>query len=193
MLQANKKDCEAFDDDDVDLSSGSDFDEDEDPDQIGVPGKCSDAAAQSNEHYWFAASADLFNIFSRFTGGGKDLETAVVYAKNSTLSKGPSLVPNVLPNESILKHSVNKPLNNFNSTVHTPPLKGIIPAESMLKPFLPKVNTASTRIPATATAANTNNSMTTQYAAGIANKAAQGGAQGTNFYVECACHVSAVS
>lgn len=39
-VQANKKDCEAFDDDDVDLSSGSDFDEDEDPDQIGVPGKC---------------------------------------------------------------------------------------------------------------------------------------------------------
>lgn len=39
LAQANKKDCEAFDDDDVDLSSGSDFDEDEDPDQIGVPGK----------------------------------------------------------------------------------------------------------------------------------------------------------
>lgn len=39
FAQANKKDGETFDDDDVDLSSGSDFDEDEDPDQIGVPGK----------------------------------------------------------------------------------------------------------------------------------------------------------
>lgn len=96
------------------------------------------------------------------------------------MSIGPSLVPNVLPNESMLKQSVNKPLTNFNNTVHTPPLKGIIPAESMLKPFLPKVNTASTRIPATATTANTNNSMTTQYAAGIANKVGQGGAQGMN-------------
>lgn len=106
------------------------------------------------------------------------METAVVYAKNSTMSKGPSLVTHIMPNETVLRQSVNKPLTNFNNAGHTPPLKGIIPAESMLKPFLPKVNTASTRIPATATMANTNNSMTAQYAAGIANKVGQGGAQG---------------
>lgn len=37
-MQANKKDSESFEDDDVDLTSGSDFDDDEDPDKIEVPG-----------------------------------------------------------------------------------------------------------------------------------------------------------
>ncbi|XP_059611939.1 protein strawberry notch isoform X2 [Phlebotomus argentipes] len=51
---ANKTKGFAFDDDeDIDESSGSDFDDDEDPDKIEVP------------------------------GGGKDLETAVIYAKKS--------------------------------------------------------------------------------------------------------------
>ncbi|XP_055700300.1 protein strawberry notch isoform X2 [Phlebotomus papatasi] len=51
---ASKTKAYTFDDDeDIDESSGSDFDDDEDPDKIEVP------------------------------GGGKDLETAVIYAKNS--------------------------------------------------------------------------------------------------------------
>lgn len=69
----------------------------------------------------------------------------------------------ILPGQT--NNSILKPvMNNYTNTIIDPPLKTIIPAESMLKPYLPKVNTASTRVPATAsTNQMQNSSMTSPY------------------------------
>lgn len=134
ISQANKKGVN-FEDAGLDLSSGSDFDDDEDPDKIEVP------------------------------GGGRDLATAVSFSKHTVVSN------DVQPifNSDIKSTVVNdvKPIINSNSMDSTsfgaansslqqtlPSLKHLIPAESILKPFLPKVNTASTRVHPPSTTTN---------------------------------------
>lgn len=63
----------------MDLSSGSDFDDDEDPDKIEVPGKFS---------LYCNGSRQPNHLQSHFNlGGGRDLATAVVYAKSSSMGQ----------------------------------------------------------------------------------------------------------
>ncbi|XP_031633678.1 protein strawberry notch isoform X2 [Contarinia nasturtii] len=112
---------EMFEDDDLDISSGSDFDEDEDPDKIEVP------------------------------GGGRDLATAVNYAKQSSLG---SSLTTTQSNSSTKATTFDVQSNPVAANQPQPVLKHLIPAESILKPFLPKVNTASTRVHPPSTTTN---------------------------------------
>lgn len=82
------------------------------------------------------------------TGGGRDLATAVSFAKQSTLSSS-SLVNNQQPKVPTFDVS-----SNPTAVASQPALKHLIPAESILKPFLPKVNTASTRVHPPSTTTN---------------------------------------
>lgn len=88
-------------------------------------------------HEYLCIKSNFYFFIMVSSGGGKDLATAVNFSKNITLSATNNVISN--------------------------PLKSIIPAESVLKTFLPKVNTASTRIPATISNTSINNSMTPKY------------------------------
>lgn len=75
-------------------------------------------------------------------------------------------------------------LMNINQQ-QTQPLKHLIPAESILKPFLPKVNTASTRVhpPSTTTniAAATNTAM--RYSSAVNTPITNNTPQGMQMFV----------
>lgn len=88
-----------------------------------------------------------------FPGGGRDLATAVSIAKKTTFS-APSVFPST--SKSVVASANLANLSAVNRLNHQsqPILKHLIPAESILKPFLPKVNTASTRVHAPSTTTN---------------------------------------
>lgn len=102
-------------------------------------------------------------------GGGRDLATAVSFSKNATFNNASAInTSSSTPKPMInVAFSGGNELNSNNlmniNQQQTQPLKHLIPAESILKPFLPKVNTASTRVhpPSTTTniAAATNTAM----------------------------------
>lgn len=85
-----------------------------------------------------------------FPGGGRDLATAVNFGKQTTQSN------------TLINSQSNSPSTNVTTTFDLntaanqsqPVLKHLIPAESILKPFLPKVNTASTRVHPPSTTTN---------------------------------------
>lgn len=89
-----------------------------------------------------------FKLYSKI-GGGRDLATAVSFGKQSTLSSS-SLANNPQPKVPAFDAS-----SNATAVANSQPsLKHLIPAESILKPFLPKVNTASTRVHPPSTTTN---------------------------------------
>lgn len=137
-----------FDDDDLDISSGSDFDDDEDPDKIEVPGMHQNVNPQ-------ISTKNLHVATFFFSGGGRDLATAVSFAKQSNLNS--SLSTNNQSNSSVKVPTTfdvaTNPVAATSNQLH-PTLKHLIPAESILKPFLPKVNTASTRVHPPSTTTN---------------------------------------
>lgn len=193
-MQANKKDTETFDDDDLDMSSGSevDFDDDEDPDAIEVPGRFNDLF---KTYYLYILTTILIEfLFCACvccgTGGGRDLATAVSFAKQSSLGAStnqtsshavPTMVPtinNAVLNNSQMNTIAHTPiaLNSIQSPQQPilqqmPAFKHLIPAESPLKQFLPKVNTASTRVPITTSAAGGGGAAPTTTAIPLANNA----------------------
>lgn len=78
-------------------------------------------------------------------GGGRDLATAVSFGKQNTLNSSS------ITNSQQPIHVSKNPVAVASSQ---PALKHLIPAESILKPFLPKVNTASTRVHPPSTTTN---------------------------------------
>lgn len=110
----------------------------------------------------------LCNEIKYFVGGGRDLATAVNFSKNATFSNAPARNTSSSTAKPAINISFSGNELNSNNLMNinqqqTQPLKHLIPAESILKPFLPKVNTASTRVhpPSTTTniAAATNTAM----------------------------------
>lgn len=82
-------------------------------------------------------------------GGGRDLATAVCFGKQNTSSTP------ILANSQQAKVTTFDVSSNATAVASSQPsLKHLIPAESILKPFLPKVNTASTRVHPPSTTTN---------------------------------------
>lgn len=116
------------------------------------------------------------NILSCFSpGGGRDLATAVNYAKQNAITV--STPNNSQSNSTAVKATTFDATSNaIGAAINQsqPVLKHLIPAESILKPFLPKVNTASTRIhpPSTTTnvTAAVNAAMSYSNASGYSTK-----------------------
>lgn len=86
-------------------------------------------------------------------GGGRDLATAVNFGKQTT--QGNTLI-NSQSNSSAKAATFDLTSNAIGTASNQPQpvLKHLIPAESILKPFLPKVNTASTRVHPPSTTTN---------------------------------------
>lgn len=89
-----------------------------------------------------------------FAGGGRDLATAVNFGKHTSVNN--SLLANNQSNSSAKATTFEMPSNPITIAGNQaqPSLKHLIPAESILKPFLPKVNTASTRVHPPSTTTN---------------------------------------
>lgn len=94
-----------------------------------------------------------------FTGGGRDLATAVTFAKQNALNN--SLIDNSQSNSAVTNVTTTfdttanaNAIGVANQQQPQPVLKHLIPAQSILKPFLPKVNTASTRVHPPSTTTN---------------------------------------
>lgn len=109
-------------------------------------------------------------------GGGRDLATAVCYGKQGSVNS--STISNNQSNSSVKASTFDLTANPTtigmaNNQVQ-PTLKHLIPAESILKPFLPKVNTASTRVHPPST--TTNITAASNAAMSYSNAAGYGGA-----------------
>lgn len=122
-------------------------------------------------------------MFLFISGGGRDLATVVSIGKQNSMNN--SLLTNSQSNNAAKPTAFD--LTNTGSVASSqsqPVLKHLIPAESILKPFLPKVNTASTRVhpPSTTTniTAAANAAMSYSNATGYATKT-QPTAQGKCF------------
>lgn len=104
------------------------------------------------ENHSHCISISLF-FFPLFTGGGRDLATAATFGKQNTQSKP---LINSQSNSSAKAATFDLTSNTIGtaSNQSQPVLKHLIPAESILKPFLPKVNTASTRVHPPSTTTN---------------------------------------
>lgn len=88
-------------------------------------------------------------------GGGRDLATAVSYAKHSSSPDSSIQITNQSNSSTKLPtFDVSSNQATVTSNQAQPVLKHLIPAESILKPFLPKVNTASTRVHPPSTTTN---------------------------------------
>lgn len=88
------------------------------------------------------------------SGGGRDLATVVSIGKQNSMHN--SLVTNS-QSTNASKAATFELASNAVSVAGSqaqPVLKHLIPAESILKPFLPKVNTASTRVHPPSTTTN---------------------------------------
>ena len=92
-------------------------------------------------------------LFFFFIGGGRDLATAASFGKQNTQSNP---LINSQSNSSAKAATFDLTSNAIGtaSNQSQPVLKHLIPAESILKPFLPKVNTASTRVHPPSTTTN---------------------------------------
>lgn len=114
-----------------------------------------------------------FHVSGNFAGGGRDLATAVSFGKQSTINN--STVSNNQTNIATVKpfELTANPIAVANNQAQ-PTLKHLIPAESILKPFLPKVNTASTRVHPPST--TTNITAASNAAMSYSNAAGYGGA-----------------
>lgn len=89
-----------------------------------------------------------------FTGGGRDLATVVTFGKQGSTNN--STTSNNQLNSTVKAGTFDlaaNPIAIANNQAQ-PTLKHLIPAESILKPFLPKVNTASTRVHPPSTTTN---------------------------------------
>lgn len=87
-------------------------------------------------------------------GGGRDLATVVSFGKQSSTNN--STTSNNQLNSTVKASTFDlaaNPIAIANNQTQ-PTLKHLIPAESILKPFLPKVNTASTRVHPPSTTTN---------------------------------------
>lgn len=96
---------------------------------------------------------NFFFKSNSISGGGRDLATVVSFGKGSL---GTSTAISNQANSSTKTPTFDAPPNSTSMAggQSRPVLKHLIPAESILKPFLPKVNTASTRVHPPSTTTN---------------------------------------
>lgn len=113
-----------------------------------------------------------------FPGGGRDLATAVNFGKQNPRSDS-------FINKNATFDLQSKPIGTANNQTQQPVLNHLIPAQSILKPFLPKVNTASTRVhpPSTTTniTAASNAAMAYTNATGYGSSIRTSNPQGEHF------------
>lgn len=88
-----------------------------------------------------------------FIGGGRDLATAASFGKQNTQSN-PLINSQSISSAKAATFDLTSNAIGTASNQSQPVLKHLIPAESILKPFLPKVNTASTRVHPPSTTTN---------------------------------------